>query len=593
MSRPWLALVLILFCLPLFVGLRSLDLETDEAIYSFAVDRILADGEWMQPKSSPSHTVVFLEKPPLKFWIVAAPIKAGLLPDDEFGLRFWDALFGAMSFLYVFAIGSRLAGPICGAVAVLLLFLHGPLLFEHGLRTNNMEAPLFLCYCGGVYHFLQWAADTRRKTTHALATGVYFTLGFLTKFVAAAFLPLVLGLTVLAFRRLRMRILSERATWTAVGLVLALTVPWFAYAQWKFGSLLWETMLAEHVYARFTTALNQMHVQPWHYYLDSMWRALEPSGLRWLVPAGLVTLIVLSIRRRSVDGVLVSLWATIPIALISLGSSKLYHYAYPFLPPLMLAAGYLVALIVMLAPVVVRKLLDAIDDAITRMAPRWPRAASQPAVRALSGIVMGAAAIAVLWTAAFGDMRVAIGRSLVFKNTGAMRPMIALAAAGVLSRRSLQSAFMLVAMTLIWWTPIHAYRDTIPALRAEKHPLRDASACVSRVEQAMPPESRPGLFVDSDGSIWHPINFYFQRIQPWTEQRTPAPETLDRYLHDPASFRPSLVQDDRYHAYLRGPEEARFNRGISPPMIPMLDYTLLLPGPYRVCSPESRLQPVR
>ncbi len=33
--------------------------------------------------------------------------------------------------------------------------------------------------------------------------------------------------------------------------------------------------------------------------------------------------------------------------------------------------------------------------------------------------------------------------------------------------------------------------------------------------------------------------------------------------------------------------------GISPPMIPMLDYTLLLPGPYRVCSPESRLQPVR
>ena len=99
--------------------------------------------------------------------------------------------------------------------------------------------------------------------------------------------------------------------------------------------------------------------------------------------------------------------------------------------------------------------------------------------------------------------------------------------------------------------------------------------------------------MDSDGSIWHPINFYFQRIQPWTEQRTPVPETLDRYLHDPASFRPSLVQDDRYHAYLRGPEEARFNSGISPPMIPMLDYTLLLPGPYRVCSPESRLQPVR
>ena len=122
MSRRWLALVLLLFCLPLFVGLRSLDLETDEAIYSFAVDRMLEDGQWLQPKSSPSETLAFLEKPPLKFWMVAAPIKAGLLPDDEFGLRFWDAVAGTIAFGYVFAIGSLLAGPVCGFVAVLLLF---------------------------------------------------------------------------------------------------------------------------------------------------------------------------------------------------------------------------------------------------------------------------------------------------------------------------------------------------------------------------------------------------------------------------------------------------------------------------------------
>ena len=83
MGRRWLALALVLFALPLFVGLRSLDLETDEAIYSFAVDKILEVGEWLEPKSSPSDTAVFLEKPPLKFWIVAAPIRAGLLPRDD------------------------------------------------------------------------------------------------------------------------------------------------------------------------------------------------------------------------------------------------------------------------------------------------------------------------------------------------------------------------------------------------------------------------------------------------------------------------------------------------------------------------------
>ncbi len=96
LSRPWLALVLALFCLPLFIGLGREDVLDDEAIYSFAVERILETGDWLEPKSIPHETWAFLEKPPLKFWIVAAPIRFGLLPHNEFGIRFWDALFGAL-----------------------------------------------------------------------------------------------------------------------------------------------------------------------------------------------------------------------------------------------------------------------------------------------------------------------------------------------------------------------------------------------------------------------------------------------------------------------------------------------------------------
>ena len=95
-SRPWLAVVIALFALPLFFGLGHLDLKGDEAAHSFSVDRILEIGDWLAPRSSPSDDTIFLEKPPLKFWIVAAPIKLGLLPHDEFGMRFWDALFGGL-----------------------------------------------------------------------------------------------------------------------------------------------------------------------------------------------------------------------------------------------------------------------------------------------------------------------------------------------------------------------------------------------------------------------------------------------------------------------------------------------------------------
>ena len=56
----------------------SWDIRNDEAIYDYAVDRILETGEWLTPRSS-TLDGPFLEKPPLKFWIVAGAIKSGLL----------------------------------------------------------------------------------------------------------------------------------------------------------------------------------------------------------------------------------------------------------------------------------------------------------------------------------------------------------------------------------------------------------------------------------------------------------------------------------------------------------------------------------
>jgi len=90
--------------------------------------------------------------------------------------------------------------------------------------------------------------------------------------------------------------------------------------------------------------------------------------------------------------------------------------------------------------------------------------------------------------------------------------------------------------------------------------------------------------------MWHPIYYYFRRLQPWTRQTTPAADILDRNLHDASAFRPSLVQEDRYRDYLHGAEASRFSRGPSPPMISMFEYVLLLPGPYSSCSTEAKLQ---
>src|SRR5690349_22155699 len=94
----WLALIVPLFCVPLFLGLDRTDLDNDEAIYSFVVETMLKDGDWLTPKSIPSETAAFLEKPPLKFWITYVPMRLGLLPQGEFGLRFMDAAMSTLAF---------------------------------------------------------------------------------------------------------------------------------------------------------------------------------------------------------------------------------------------------------------------------------------------------------------------------------------------------------------------------------------------------------------------------------------------------------------------------------------------------------------
>lgn len=590
MRRLWLALVLSLFCLPLFIGLRALDLETDEGIYSFAVDRMLEDGEWLRPKSSPSDTEVFLEKPPLKFWIVAAPIRLGLLPRDELGLRFWDALFGAAAFVYVFALGTRLAGGVCGAMAVLVLFVHAPLLLVHGLRTNNMESALFLCYCGGIYHYLAWARQAERRLAHAVATGVYFALGFLTKFVAALFLPAVIGLAAMLFRP---RVSAQWRHWAAAcGVAALLVIPWFAFAFWAFGGRVWDTMFGAHVYERFTSSLSVQHIQPWHYYFVTMWQEFERTGVHWLVPVGLTILGVQAVRRRWVEGAVVCLWATVPVLLISAGSSKLYHYVYPFLPPLALAAAYPVGLAALLGPVVVRKMLDRADDLIGRFWPGSQAFAERGWVRMGATALALAAAGLVVWTVVAGQARLRIGRTVLFRSTGLLRPMLAIVIAALVARRSRTGAALVVAVVLLWLVPYSAYRDMLRRFTVERHPLRDAADCIRRVEAAQPPDARPGLYVDGDGSMWHPIKYYFRRVQPWTEQRSPSPDALARYVNEPGHFRPSLVQETRYRAYALGSRTDAAMPRLSPPLLELHEYVLLLPGPYRICSPESRLQPL-
>ena len=306
------------------------------------------------------------------------PFQAGLLPHDEFGLRFIDALFGAIAFVYVFWLGRWLAGSVCGIVAVLVLFTIYPLLFEHGLRSNNMEAALVLSYCGAVYHFARWVegSSTRRPSIHALAVAAYFTLGFMTKFVAVLFLPVVCAAAIAGRGNAWLRIRSNWRDWVVpVLLAFAVSPPWFVYQALQAGSALWQTMFGQHVYTRFTGALDPAHLHPWHFYYSQMWMVTH-AGSQWIAAIGMMMLAVKGWTGRPWLARLLFVWWMVPFALMSIGTSKLFHYAYPFLPPIALGVGAVVdslfrAIECRMAPIT-GAAERGLSRAIERSLARWP-----------------------------------------------------------------------------------------------------------------------------------------------------------------------------------------------------------------------------
>jgi 4-amino-4-deoxy-L-arabinose transferase-like glycosyltransferase len=584
-----LGIVAAVFCAPLFRGLLSVDAENDEAIYSYAVHSILESGDWLNPRSSPAPDQVFLEKPPLKFWIVALPIRLGLLPDNDYGMRLWDAVFGSLAFLYVFALGRRLAGWACGAAALLTMYSLDSVIFQHGLRGNNMEAAVVLAYAGGLYHFLRWADSDRRGTArgHAMAVGAYFFLAFMTKFVAAAFLPMVVGAASLEIPAVRSKALREWRTWLLVGAgVAVLAAPWFVYQTLQPARDVWSIMLGEHVVRRFQSSLDPTHLHPWYYYFQYLAGGLLASGMIWPVGVGGVLVHVRVVRERWLAGTLVLYWFWLPFVLMSFGSSKLWHYTYPFLAPVCLAAGYAVGVVA-----------DAILRGVTVLAN--PSTARTPYRRAAAARFVARAQTSwpwirrVLLAGGIGLLVLLVvdlvhpGRSgaagAMARQPSVVCGILVALLVGLTTRGTTRMARVVVPLTLLTFMPIDAYRWALQRSTIEAHPLRSTSECIAtvrRAEQAAGRGARAMVVYLPDHTFNHSFFYYYERFG-WDRRDELDDATLLRMLDGPGEQRPILLPDDKWRAVRRAHDAPGT---IRPSALVYDGIQLLLPGPYGGCA---------
>ncbi len=567
-------LVIALFAAPPFAHLADADEQNDGASHSYSVERILETGTWLTPEAIPHGD--YVEKPPLKFWLTAGAMRLGLLPRNDFGMRFFDALFGAVAFLYVYAFGCRLDGPVAGLAAVLVLFLFAPVLFGHGVLTNNMESVLLLAYAAGVWHFVSWieAPPAGRRRTHASLAAVMFVLGFMTKFVAVLFLPVVCAAAVLADRRHRQVLRARWREWIGpIAAAGACILPWFVYQTARMGTAFWSKIVGEHVVTRFTTGLDPSHLEPWTFYFTAIWREWAAAGAAWLVAAGVVFLIVRAASPRGWLARVLLCWALVPLTLISIGSSKIVHYAIPFLPPLALGAGWLVG-----------AALGGLRRAIAQFVPS-PRVRLPAAIASILRATGWVAAAVLAWMVWVGPLSLAVAPGVVLKGHSILRPAVAagvlLLAAGGWRDALLWAVAIPAALVL---TPVRGYAGTMTQLQSQSHPLRTLAACVRDQVRAGRLAS-PETFAASP-LVTHAYFYYFRTLGPFVTDVDGRRGSLRSRLLDPDRQAIVVTAAADYRAWLatavRG--EAGLPERLPIPIRVEPDFVILLPGPYGACT---------
>jgi hypothetical protein len=283
------------------------------------------------------------------------------------------------------------------------------------------------------------------------------------------------------------------------------------------------------------------------------------------------------LRQRDRTIVPIVLWWAVPTLLISLGTSKLYHYYYPFIPPVALGVGYGVSV---LWGWVERA--GARAPFMTRVDRRWQPV---PAIRVIAIAVLLISVAAVIVGVVSGPVRFEILPGVRVRNSSVMRPLL-IAGVCLLVLGRIRLLLGAAAVLLFLWSvpsPLHAYPTTFARLGQGRQPMKRLSACIREVDARRRARGETPRVIYSampHGTFSHPPFYYFGGTPGWHPLREGS---LRDALYGPDP-RPVLTgQADLDGFFVAHPE-------LKAPVRVNIDSFLVvaLPGQYEFCAAAMR-----
>lgn len=313
------------------LGASSLH-DGDEALYASVALEMARSGEaltptyWRRP---------FLHKPPLPYWLMI--LSFSLAPGNvEFQARLPSALTAILLLAAVFAATSRLAGLGPGALATAVLLVNHQFLYEHVARSASFDAPVsFLMFAA-----LMAGLRAHERFSWRLAAAALLGAVVMVKAPMAAFPATV----AFVHHWVRDRSFSVQFLGWAIGGIVVVGLPWYAYQWITHGWEFWDTCILYEILGRATGATG--HDSGAH-----AWIHIEAAWLSFLPWSPLLALGLLALvsgwpapRVAEAGGVAraIAAYALLLLVFLCLIPSKWPWYGVPAYPAMALAFGVLV-----------------------------------------------------------------------------------------------------------------------------------------------------------------------------------------------------------------------------------------------------------
>lgn len=306
-------------------------LEPDEGRYAEIPREMLARHELVTPRL---NGVLYLEKPPLYYWLNAAALS--VLERPETACRLASAFFGLAGVGLAWLLGLSMGRPMGGrrVARSSALVLGTSLLWLALSRANIIDMTLTFFLSATLACF--WLAQEREKGERGerlLWHGMFVAaaLATLTKGLIGFVIPGAVIFFYLLFAR-RWRLLLRVPWVTGIALFLLVAVPWHVLAARRNPEFLWFYFVHEH-FLRYATPEANRREPFWFFAAVLLLGMLPWSGL---LPAAA------RLFGRGEEGsrlrdrphlIFLACWAGFVFLFFSASQSKLMPYILPALPP--------------------------------------------------------------------------------------------------------------------------------------------------------------------------------------------------------------------------------------------------------------------